>query len=244
MSMSSRFFMAASFCFLAASLPAHADESSIRKSFGQRLKEFPTIDEVRKLPIPGLYEVRAGSTIYYSDENGDHLLVGSIFDTKNAVNLTEARNKSLASLEFKSFPLDDAIKMVNGNGKRQLVVFADPNCGYCKELERQLVKIDNVTVYTFLYPILGQDSAVKSRNIFCAKDNSKAWSDWMLSSKKAPDAALSCTAVALQRNVALGRKLKVSGTPAMFFEDGKRIPGSADAKTLESQLEISHKGKP
>ena len=239
----------ARFCSLVATLAlgfaltAHADEASIRKTFGQRLKDFPTIDEVKKMPIPGLYEVRAGTTIYYSDENGDHLLVGSIFDTKNAINLTEVRNKSLASLEFKNLPFSDAIKTVKGNGKRQLVVFADPNCGYCKELERQLVKIDNVTVHTFLFPILGPDSVMKSRDIFCAKDNNKVWTDWMISKKAIPTAPASCTAVALERNVALGRRMKVTGTPAMFFEDGKRVPGAADAQAIETQLQASSKGK-
>lgn len=228
---------------LGFSISAHADEAAIRKAFGQRLKDFPTIDEVRKMPIPGLYEVRAGTSIYYSDENGDHLMVGSIFDTKNAVNLTEVRNKSLASLEFKGLPFSDAIKAVKGNGKRQLVVFADPNCGYCKELERQLVKIDNVTIHTFLFPILGPDSVAKSRDIFCAKDNDRVWTDWMISRKAIPAASSSCTAVALERNVALGRRLKVTGTPAMFFEDGKRVPGAADAQAIETQLQASSKAK-
>lgn len=222
---------------------AFADEAAIRKSFGERLKNFPAIDEIRRSPIPGIYEVRAGTAIYYADEKGDHLLVGSIFDTNKSVNITEVRNNSLAATIFDGLPRTDALTSVKGNGKRHMVVFADPNCSYCKQLESDLAKLNNVTIHTFLFPILGPDSIRKSQNIFCAKENTKVWAEWMLAAKPIPERSNTCRADAIERNVALGRKLKLTGTPALFFEDGKWLKGAADASAIETQLQESAKRK-
>ena len=159
---------AAALCF---ALPALAQEAAIRKALTERLPSFPQIDEVRESPMKGLYEVRVGTDIFYSDAAGNHLIEGHLIDTRSKTNLTEARIAKLTAIDFASLPLADAIVWKQGSGARKLVVFADPNCGYCKKFEKDLTGIKDVTVYTFLYPILGGDSPDKSRDIWCAKVN-------------------------------------------------------------------------
>ncbi|GAP36311.1 DsbC family protein [Piscinibacter sakaiensis] len=224
---------------LAAVLPATAQEAVIRKNIAERLPDFPRIDEVAKTPIPGLYELRIGSQIFYSDEQGNYLIEGVLVETRTKTNLTEERLSRLTAIDPATLPMKDAIVWKQGNGSRKLVVFADPNCGYCKRFERDLMQVKDVTVYTFLYPILGPDSNDKSRAIWCAKDSTKAWRDWMVDGVAPPKAAGDCDASALQRNVALGRKHAVNGTPALIFEDGKRVPGVMAPAALERQLGAS-----
>src|SRR3954469_11248321 len=184
---------------------AFADDAAIRKNIGERVPQFPKIDEIMKTPIPGIYELRIGTDLYYSDEQGNYIIEGQLVDTKTRVNLTEERLGKRTAIDFKSLPLKDAIVWKQGTGERKLVVFADPNCGYCKKFERDLQAVKDVTVYTFLYPILGGDSPDKSKAIWCAKDNTKAWRDWMIKGTPTPDSP-ACDTSALQRNVALGRK--------------------------------------
>ena len=215
---------------------AGAQEALIRKHIAERLPDFPKIDEVTKTPIAGLYEVRVGSDIFYPDEQGNHLIEGQMIDTRSRSNLTEARIAKLTAIDFASLPLKDALVRKQGNGARRLAVFADPNCGYCKRFEKDLLKVRDVTIYTFLYPILGADSVEKSRNIWCAKDGNKAWLDWMIEANAAPRAIGNCDASALQRNAAFGRKHKVTGTPALIFEDGQRIPGAIGPEQVEQKL--------
>jgi len=219
-----------------ALVPAFADEAAIRKAIAERLPDFPKIDEVVKGPAPGLYEVRVGTDIFYTDERGDYLIIGQVVDTKTRSNLTEARLAKLTQIDFASLPLKDAIVWKQGTGARKLVVFADPNCTYCKRFERELQNVKDVTVYTFLYPILGGDSPDKSRNIWCAKDNTKAWREWMINGATPARAMGTCDTGALTRNVDLGRRHKVTGTPALVFEDGRRVPGAMPSEQLEKQL--------
>jgi thiol:disulfide interchange protein DsbC len=217
------------------SFSALAQEAAIRKNLAERLPNLPRIDEVSKTPMPGLYEVRINhSDIFYTDEKGDFLIQGSLIDTKARVDLTEQRVEKLTALDFKDLPFKDAFTIVRGNGKRQLAVFEDPNCGYCKKFERDLLKVNNVTVHVFLYPILSQDSADKSRNIWCAKDKGKAFLYWMVRDITPP--ATSCDASAIARNVEFGRKNRITGTPAMFFVDGTRVPGAIGAERIEKFL--------
>jgi thiol:disulfide interchange protein DsbC len=222
--------------------PVMAQEAQIRKTIAERLPDFPKIDEVTKTSFPGLFELRVGTEVYYTDEQGNHIIDGQLIDTRTRSNLTEARLAKLTAIEFASLPLKDAVVWKNGNGSRKLAVFADPNCGYCKRFERDLQQLKDVTVYTFLYPILGGDSPEKSRDIWCAKDSSKAWLDWMLKGTTPPRSMGECDASALQRNAALGRKHRVNGTPAIVFEDGKRVPGAMSAEALEKQL-VASRGK-
>ena len=216
-------------------LSATAGEAEIRKNLAARIPQFAKIDEVTKAPIPGLYEVRVnGFEIFYTDEQGNYLLQGSLIDVKERKNLTEERVEKLSQVAFDKLPAKDAIKIVRGNGKRRLAVFADPNCGYCKQFERDLTKIDNVTIQLFLYPVLGPDSVVKSRNIWCAKDKAKSWDDWM--QRGVAPAAAECDTTALTRNREFGQKYNITGTPTLIFSDGTRAPGAIPAAQVEKQL--------
>ncbi|WP_227820553.1 DsbC family protein [Ramlibacter tataouinensis] len=213
---------------------AHAQEAAIKKNLAERLPQLGKIDEVSKSPIPGLYELRVGTEVFYSDAEGNYLVQGSIIDTKQQRNLTEERENKLMAIDFSALPLKDAFTIVRGNGKRKIAIFEDPNCGYCKRFERELQKVDNVTVHMFLYPILGSDSTDKSRNLWCAKDRGAAWQDWMVRDKAAPNAQ--CDTAALTRNVEFGRKYRISGTPTMILADGTRVPGAVSAQQVEKLL--------
>ena len=230
-------------CVMAFSNGALGQEDLIRKNLPARLPQFKQIDEVRKSEIPGLYEVRVdGTEIFYTDAKADFLIEGSLIDTRNKRNLTEERVEKLTAVKFDSLPLKDAFTLVRGNGERKMAVFEDPNCGYCKRFERDMQKVDNVTIYMFLYPILGADSVEKSKAIWCAKDRGTAWLDWMLRDQAVSSTAGGCDATALSRNVELGRKYKINGTPTLLFTNGSRVPGAVDAKKVEQMLAQAGKG--
>ncbi len=227
----------------ALSLSALAQEAAIRKNIAARLPQLKSIDEVRASPMPGLFEVRVnGTEIYYADAQGNYLIEGNLIDTRNRRNLTDERIEKLTAIKFESLPLKDAFTIVRGNGERKIAVFEDPNCGYCKRFERDLQKVDNVTIYLFLYPILGADSTEKSKAIWCARDRGQAWQDWMLRDQTAPAAAAMCDTSALARNVEVGRKHKINGTPTLLFTNGARVPGAVDTKKIEQMLTDAAKG--
>jgi len=221
---------------LLAAGTAGADEAAIHKTLAERLPNFPKIDEVTKSPIPGLYEVRIGTDIVYSDETGSHIVQGSIIDTRTRADLTQARIDKLTAIDFASLPLKDAILIKQGTGARKLVIFADPNCGYCKRIEKDLLTLKDVSIYTFLLPILGPDSNVKARDIWCSKDPGKTWRTWMVDGAAIPKSMGNCDTAALDRNVALGQRYKVNGTPAVVFEDGTRAPGAIPAAQIEARM--------
>jgi thiol:disulfide interchange protein DsbC len=222
---------------------AFAQEVTIRKNLEQRLPDLPKIDEIQKSPIPGLYEVRVGTEIFYADEQGNHLIQGNIVDTRTRTDLTQARIDKLTAIDFSKLPLKDALVWKQGTGARKLAVFADPNCGYCKRFEKDLNNVKNVTVYTFLFPMLGGDSPEKARNVWCAKDATKVWREWMLENKPPPRMMGTCDTGALERNIAFARKHRVNGTPALIFENGTRVPGALPAEELERQL-VAARAKP
>lgn len=228
--------LAAGLFGLAALTGAHAQqEAAIRKALTERVPQMPAIDEVTKSPMPGIYEVRMGTDLFYTDAKGDYLLQGELLDTRSRRNLTGERVAQLTAIDFASLPKGDAFTIVRGNGKRQVAVFEDPNCGYCHRFERDMKTIDNVTVHVFLYPILGQDSVEKSKQLWCAKDKGRTWQDWMLEKKAIPQVA-ACDTGALERNLALGRKYKINGTPTLVFMDGTKVPGAIPAAEIEKQL--------
>jgi len=224
-----------------APLLATAQEAVIRKNLAERLPNLPKIDEVSKTPVPGLYEVRIGTEIVYTDEQGNYLIQGSLIDTKTRTDLTEARVAKLTAIDFDTLPMKDAVVIKQGSGARKVAIFADPNCGYCKRFERELASVKDVTIYTFLYPILGPDSSVKSRDIWCAKDAGKTWRAWMVEGAAPPKVAGKCDDDALERNLALGKKHRVQGTPAVVFEDGTRVPGAMTLERFEQTLAIASK---
>lgn len=212
-----------------------AQEAAVKKLIEPRIGEGAKVDSVQKTPYSGLFEVRIGSDIVYTDEKAQYLFVGRVLDAKTYQDYTKARVDEISKIKFSELPLAAAMKTVKGNGKRVIAVFEDPNCGYCKRFEQTLQGVDNVTVYTFLYNILSEDSVVKARNIWCSADRVKAWDDWMLNSKAAAVAPASCT-TPHEKVFELGRKLKVTGTPTIFFADGTRVPGAIDAKGLEAKF--------
>jgi len=221
-----------------APLLAQANEAMIRKSLGERLVGAPKIDEVKPSPMPGLWEIRIGNEIRYTDATGQYLIEGELLDLKGRRNLTEERVAKLTAIDFANLPLKDAIVWKTGNGKRRIAVFADPNCGYCKRFERSLQDVKDLTVYTFVIPILGGDSPEKSRAVWCAKDQTNAWRNWMLEGTPLPKpGAEACDASAIDRNLAFSRKHHVNGTPAVIFEDGTRAPGALSAEQVERRLQ-------
>lgn len=219
----------------AADAPAAAvPEAAIRKGLTDRVATLK-IDEVRATPIAGLYEVRMGTDIVYTDAEGAYIVRGELLDLKAKRNLTEERVNKLSMIEFASLPLKDAVVWKTGSGARKIAVFADPNCGYCKRFEQELSNVKDLTVYTFIIPILGGDSPEKSKAIWCAKDSGAAWRDWMVKNVAPPKAAANCS-TPVDRNLELSRKHRVNGTPAIVFEDGTRVPGMLNAQQLEKQL--------
>lgn len=193
------------------------------------------VEDVRKTPLPGIYEVRIGNDLLYVDERGQYLFYeGDLIEMKTQRNLTRERVEELLAIDFNTLPLQLAIKQVSGNGKRVVAVFEDPNCGYCKRLGKELAEMDDLTIYTFLYPILSEDSRTKSDNIWCSKDQGKAWTDWVVGGKT--PAAAKCDTASIARNVELGQSLRISGTPTIFLADGTRIGGYVPRAELEKAL--------
>ncbi|WP_118184954.1 DsbC family protein [Paraburkholderia phosphatilytica] len=221
---------------------AKADQTTdkLKATLQSRIGDDATIKSISKSPIPGLYEVNLGTEIVYSDANGDYLFIGDIVDAKSRKNLTQARMTEINRIDFASLPFANAVKVVKGDGSRKIAVFSDPNCPYCHQLENTLKTMDNVTVYTFLYPVLSPDSTVKSKAIWCSPDRAKAWESWMLD-RHAPTAAGTCNTAAIDSNLALGQAMKVDGTPTVFLADGRRLPGAVSGDQLNKAMnEATH----
>ena len=217
---------------------AQAGEAEVK----EKMEAFigaPVIDSVKPTPFSALYEVvlKSGELVY-TDEAVSFIIDGNVIDTATRRNITQARLNELSAIDFATLPLDQAVKHVRGKGERVIATFEDPNCGFCKRLAADLQTMDNVTVYTFLYPILSADSADKSQRIWCSKDRGKAWLDW-IADGKAPSAEGSCDVNAIEQNVALGQQLRISGTPTIFLADGSRIGGFLPAARLEDAIDAA-----
>lgn len=213
---------------------AIADEADVRKGMEARLGT--KVESVTKAGFLGLYEVYADGNIFYTDDKVTAIMVGAqLIDAKSMKNVTEERMRKLTAIKFNELPLDRAIKQVRGDGKRVLATFEDPNCGYCKRLARDLQKLENVTIYTFLLPILSEDSVKKSKQIWCSADRAKTWNDWMIDGKT-PSGREDCDTAAITRNQEFGRKLNITGTPTMFFGNGERVPGAMPLQRIEQKL--------
>jgi thiol:disulfide interchange protein DsbC len=221
--------------FLATTAGAQGVEATVKKNVEATLGEGAKVESVRKAGVLGLYEVQIGGELLYTDEKATHVIVGGhIIDTKARKDLTQERLDKLSAIKFSELPLDLAIKQVKGNGKRVIATFEDPNCTYCKKLAKELQGVNDITIYTFLHPILSPDSLEKSKGIWCAADRAKAWNDYMVNNK-APEAG-KCDTAALDKSMALARKLNIRGTPAIFLTDGTRIPGYMPAAKLEEAM--------
>jgi thiol:disulfide interchange protein DsbC len=209
-----------------------AEEQKIATLYEQRFGSKP--EGVARTPF-GWWEVAIGTEVFYVDAEVNYVLVGQAFDARTRENLTQKKRDELMKVDWKTLPLNSAIKIVRGNGSRAFATFEDPNCGYCKRLQGELKGLKDATLYVFLYPILSQDSFEKSKAIWCAKDRAGAWDGWMIEAK-APAAAAEDCKHPLQQNVELGRKFGVDGTPTVFFPDGSRLPGAVPLAQIEAKL--------
>lgn len=213
---------------------ASANEALIRKNLSERLANLPPIEDIRPSGMPGLFEVRINrADIFYTDAEGNFLIQGTLYDTRARTNLTEQRVEALSRVAFDDLPLQDAITTVRGNGQRKIAVFMDPNCGFCKRLDRDMARVNNVTVYTFLVPMLGPNSQTMSRNIWCARNPADTYHNWMLRGVTPPEAT--CDTAALDRNLAFASEHRITGTPTSFLSDGTRIVG-ADFNRIQQSL--------
>jgi thiol:disulfide interchange protein DsbC len=227
-----------------ACLAAWSDEAAIRKAFAERYPKMRPVEEVTKTPISGLYEVRVGADLYYADEKGDYIMLvgrdtldGHIVDTRAKLDLTEERMDKLLAADIPKLPYKDAIVRKYGNGSRHMILFEDPNCHYCRDVERNLPQLKDVTIYTFVIPILGPDSVMKARDIWCAKDNASTWRNWMLEGTAPTRSMGQCDITVLDRNRELADRFRVNGTPAIIFDDGSRFAGAVDLAHLSKRLD-------
>lgn len=189
--------------------------------------------EVRATPIMGIYEVLMGKDIAYTDATGRYFMFGNVMDMETQRNLTQERRSEINRVDVSKLELKDAIKTVKGDGKRTLYVFSDPECGYCRRLEPTLQQLNNVTIYTFLFPILGEKSNQSAKSVWCAQDKSRAWGDYMLRGGTLLPAECDTP---MQRNVALGTSLGITGTPTLISGAGRMQPGAVPLAKLEELL--------
>lgn len=217
-----------------SALSAQDIESGIRRAFQAKFPK-STVESITRTPFTGLYEVVFNGQIAYTDEKLNFVFFGNLYDVRSGVerNLTRERGAQLAAQTL-SKSTDSAIKRVRGKGRRVIYTFEDPNCGYCRELQKELLKLSDVTIYTFLWPILSPDSVEKSKAVWCAKDRAKAWDD-LMSRGVAPPGGAKCD-TPLEKNAELAQRFGVRGTPAVYLADGNMIGGLVPAEKLEQAL--------
>ncbi len=196
------------------------------------IKQHPKlkIENIQTTEMKGIYSGSMDGQVVYLAEDAQHILVGSMFRLTDQKNLTKDLMLKQNSIDWKKLPLQDAIKTVRGNGNRQIAIFSDPNCPYCKQLETEISKLNDVTIYTFIYPIKSQSVAV-SKQLFCEKDPALAWTN-LISKGIQPNSNKSC-ANPIERNLSLGKNLGLSGTPALIFSNGFRVLGARPAQEIE-----------
>ncbi len=213
-----------------------AKSAELKKSLEKRFPDVKISSVQPSKQLPGMYEVVTETQIVYLEGSGNYLISGNLMDTRTQANLTAQRWDELHAIDFAALPIEHAITTVRGDGSRKLALFADPDCPFCQQLEHELKDIDNVTIYTFLFPLtkLHPDAYSKSVRIWCAADPQQAWSKWML--EKVPVEPASCKQDTIEQNLALGQKLGVAETPTMFLANGKRVGGMMPRAELEARL--------
>lgn len=209
-------------------------ETQIRGDLQKKLGPNAKIKSVTASPISGIYEILVGNDVFYTDSSSKYLIQGEIVEIATGKNITEQRLADLNRIKWTDLSQANAIKMVRGNGSRQLAVFSDPNCGYCKRLEKSLQQLDNVTIYTYLIPILSPDSAQKAKQIWCSADPQKSYIDWMVNGVT-PTGKGDC-ATPLDKNLAFAKTYGITGTPTIFFTDGSRFPGAVQLTDIEKKF--------
>ena len=226
--------------FLLVALPVAANEAAIRKALEGKL-EGGRIEGIQPAPVPGLWEVRYrsddGVQILYSDATGTHIIQGRIFELRSDRDLTEERMRKLNAVRFDSLPLDLTVKVQRGSGRRVMAMFSDPYCPACRQFERTLAQIDDITIYIFMYPVIRPENAGHSRAVWCSPDRAKAWLELAAAAQpKVPAAGASC-ANPVDQVLAAGRKLRVNATPTLFLANGERISGGLAAADLRKMLD-------
>jgi len=209
-------------------------EQQIRSDLQKKIGSNTKIKSVSLSPIPGIYEVLVGNDILYTDANSKYLIQGEIIELATGKNITEQKQADLNRIKWSELNPANALKVVRGNGSRQLAIFSDPNCGYCKRLEKSLQQLDNVTIYTYLIPILSPDSTQKSKQIWCSVDAQKTYIDWMVNGAT-PSGKSDCV-TPLDKNLALAKTYGITGTPTLFFTDGSRFPGAVQIADIEKKF--------
>ncbi|MDO8894053.1 MAG: DsbC family protein [Nitrosomonas sp.] len=218
-----------------------ADEAALRKAIQPHFAD-SKIESVKKTNYLGLYEVVVGDEVFYTDAKADYFFFGHVIDTKTRMSMTNERIQEIKAarrVPLDSLPLQSAIKIVKGDGKRRVAIFTDPNCPYCKQLEKELLNVTNVTIYTLLYPVL-KGSMELSKKIWCSDNQIKAWDDFML--KDVAPSSKDCE-TPLDALVKSGRENKVNGTPTLIFADGSVVGGMIPATAIEEKLESASKSK-
>lgn len=212
-----------------------ADEARLRQALQAKFPKLP-VESVTKLPFQGLYEIVLGGEVIYTDARAEFMMGGTLYDIRGAQprNITQETTQKLVSKSLTSAH-DSAIKMVRGNGRRVVYTFEDPNCGYCRQLYKELSTMTDVTVYTFLLPILSADSTEKSRAIWCSKDRAKAWEQVMLKGALA-EQSKPCNAAVLEKNLQLAQRFNIRGTPAIYLASGQQLGGYVPAAQIEQAL--------
>jgi thiol:disulfide interchange protein DsbC len=217
---------------------AHADDAAIRKALEPKLGGV-RIDAILPTPIPGLFEIQfrtqSGVQVIYSDSSGNYAIQGSMYDFRSDRNLTEEKLRKLNVVKFDSLPLDLAVKIQRGNGKRVMAMFSDPYCPYCQQFEKTLQQIDDVTIYVFMYPIIRPQNADHSKAVWCSSDRAKAWLDLALQAKR-PAAAATCDNP-VDKVLELGRSLRINSTPTLILANGERIAGGLPAADMRDVLD-------
>jgi thiol:disulfide interchange protein DsbC len=216
-----------------------ADEASLRQTLEPKLGV--QIDGIEPGPVPGLYEVRyrspQGVQVIYVDATGNYVIQGKIYDLRAERDLTEERLRKLNAIKFESLPLDLAVKVQRGDGKRVLAMFSDPYCPACRQFERSLAQIDNVTIYVFMYPVIRPENVDHSRMVWCSADRAKAWLELAAAPKpKVPNAPKNC-GDPVDKVLKLGRSLAVNSTPTLVLANGERVSGGLSLADLKDLLD-------
>lgn len=222
--------------FVLLSFSARADEATIRKNLAERYPNAPAIVAVNPTPLPGIFEVYTDNRLLYTDAHGDYLMMGNLIDTRARLNLSQQRLLELKAVKFDSLPFEHAITLVKGKGERRIAVFSDPDCPYCKALEKSLANLDNLTVHLFLMPLadLHPNAVGIAEAVWCAEDRARAWRAYMLEGVT-PEGGKAC-ATPLADIARLAAEMSINGTPAIILPNGRIIPGALSSGQIETLL--------
>ena len=213
-----------------------APAPALRKALAERYPQVQIVG-IRPAPIPGLYEIYSADRLFYADATGNYLLAGTLVDTRTKIDLSRQHFDAFNSVDFARLPVDQSIRTVRGSGARHIAVFEDPDCPYCRQLEKEMLSLQDVTIYTYLYPLADVHPAARANAhaIWCATDRAQAWHEWMIEGK-IPTAAAVCAGDPIDALQTLGNALHVTSTPTLFFEGGRRITGTVTAGEIEQVL--------